>query len=225
PDSNFHRPQPDCRATAVRLAGSPTGSKCEISFKDCQIHCQLRIPGLYNVYNALAAVTVGLKLGVNERRIVTKLAGFSTVFGRFETIRIGRRDATFCLIKNPAGATEVLRTIGLRSEPFELAIMANDHFADGQDVSWYWDTPFEMIAPRINRLTCAGTRANEMALRLKYAGFASEPDIFRTEAEAFSKLLNSTSQTDLYVVSTYTATLNLQRILTKHRIKAAYWKE
>ena len=78
------------------------------------------------------------------------------------------------LVKNPAGANEILRTLALEPEQLDVLAILNDRTADGRDVSWIWDADFELLAGRVRRVTCAGTRAAELALRLKYAGVPAD---------------------------------------------------
>ena len=78
--------------------------------------------------------------------------------------------SSILLIKNPAGANEILRTLVLEPDELDLLAILNDRTADGRDISWIWDADFEMLAGRVRHVTCAGTRAAELALRLKYAG-------------------------------------------------------
>ena len=78
------------------------------------------------------------------------------------------------LVKNPVGANEVLRTLALEPGEHDLLGVLNDNIADGRDVSWIWDADFELLAGRVRRLTCSGTRAAELAVRLKYAGVEPE---------------------------------------------------
>ncbi len=134
---------------------------------------ELPLPGLYNVYNAVgaAALAVALEIGLDE--IVDGLARVAPAFGRAETVAIDGRELCILLIKNPAGANEVLRTLALEPGDHDLIGVLNDKTADGHDVSWIWDADFEAIATRIRRATCSGTRAAELALRLKYAGVPS----------------------------------------------------
>ena len=107
------------------------------------------------------------------------LEGFGGAFGRVETIPIGGRQVSILLIKNPAGANEVLRTLTLEDGELDLWFALNDRIADGRDVSWIWDADFEVLAGRVRRATCSGTRAEEMALRLKYAGIDAPIEVER----------------------------------------------
>ena len=142
----------------------------------------LPLPGLYNVYNALGAAALALALGATLDHVDAGLHAVSPAFGRAETLRIAGRELSILLVKNPAGANEVLRTLTLEDGEHDVFAVLNDNIADGRDVSWVWDADFEVLAPRVRRATCSGTRAAEMALRLKYAGvpterIAVEPDL------------------------------------------------
>src|SRR3954452_12750838 len=170
PNCGRTRPEPSVAAEKVTLRGMdgtdvvlrlPDGERVELSFP---------LPGLYNVYNALAAAAAAGALGVASSHIGASLSSAAAVFGRVERLRVNDRDVAILLVKNPAGANEVLRTLTLEDGQVDLWIALNDRIADGRDVSWVWDADFEMLAGRVASVTCSGTRAEEMALRLKYAG-------------------------------------------------------
>ena len=127
-------------------------------------------PGLYNVYNALGAAALCLQLGAPLDAIVAGLEAVAPAFGRAETVDLGGRPTSILLVKNPAGANEVLRTLALEGSQLDLFGVLNDNTADGRDISWVWDADWELLAPSVRRMTCSGTRAAELALRLKYAG-------------------------------------------------------
>jgi len=169
------RPRPEVAATRVELLGM-SGSRVTLRTPQGPMLIDLPLPGLYNVYNALAAVAAALELQLAPQRISTALAGMRAAFGRVETIEIGRTDLSILLIKNPAGANEVLRTLMLEAGEggLELWIALNDRTADGRDVSWVWDADFELLAGAVRRAVCSGTRAAELAVRLKYAGWPVE---------------------------------------------------
>src|SRR6185369_10399186 len=120
-----------------------------------------------------------LELGVAPDDVVAALEGFEGAFGRVETIPVGGRELSILLVKNPAGANEVLRTLVLEEGPLDLWLALNDRIADGRDVSWIWDADFELLRGRVGSVTCSGTRAEEMALRFKYAGIDAQPVIDR----------------------------------------------
>ena len=124
-------------------------------------------------------MATALELGVALDVTGQALEGFAGSFGRVETIPVGGRDVSILLIKNPAGANEVLRTLILEDGELDLWLALNDRTADGRDVSWIWDADFELLAGRVRRAVCSGTRAEEMALRLKYAGLDAELEVNR----------------------------------------------
>jgi UDP-N-acetylmuramyl tripeptide synthase len=128
-------------------------------------------------------------------------------------VRIADRELAILLVKNPAGANEVLRTVALDAGEHDVFAVLNDNIADGRDVSWIWDADFEVMAPRVRRVTCSGTRAAELAVRLKYAGVAPErlrvvPDLERGLDAALAD-----GEGRLIALPTYTAMLALRELL------------
>jgi UDP-N-acetylmuramyl tripeptide synthase len=138
----------------------------------------------------------------------------TAAFGRAETVTIGSTQLQVLLVKNPAGANEILRTLALENGELELLAILNDRTADGRDISWIWDADFELLAPNLGRVTCAGTRAAELALRLKYAGVSEDRLDVRSElARALDDALGHAGSQRLFVLPTYTALLELHSLL------------
>jgi UDP-N-acetylmuramyl tripeptide synthase len=188
---------------------------------------RLRLPGLYNVYNALAAAALARTLGASRAEVKAGLERFTAAFGRFERLEIGDRKLVMLLVKNPAGANEVVRTLVAAGAP-RLAVLAlNDGIADGRDVSWIWDVDFEPLLERLERVVVTGDRAAELALRFKYAGFAEEAiEVVPPLERALDRGLELTpSGAELFVVSTYTAMLALRRIVTERGFARPYWEQ
>ncbi|MGZ6695247.1 MAG: MurT ligase domain-containing protein [Solirubrobacteraceae bacterium] len=205
------RPDPQVAARNVVLEGV-RGARFALHAPQGVREIALPLPGLYNVYNALGAAALSLALGATLDQVATGLQAVSPAFGRAEIVRMGAADLSILLIKNPAGANEVLRTLTLEpGEPDVLAVL-NDNIADGRDVSWVWDADFEVLAPSIRRATCAGTRADEMALRLKYAGVPT--DRIRVVGELDAALDASLQGAErVFALPTYTAMLALRDLL------------
>jgi len=219
------RPRPDFAATAIELRGMD-GSRVELRTPVGPLRLELPVPGLYNVYNALAAVAAALELGVEPGRIPPALAGMRAAFGRVETIEVGGTKVSILLIKNPAGANEVLRTLRLEAEGegIDLWIALNDRIADGRDVSWIWDADFELLEGAVRRVTCAGTRAAEMAVRLKYAGWSLDAIEVEPDVEASLDRALSAGSRRLFALPTYTALLELRSLLAKRGHAKEFWK-
>lgn len=218
PGTSFHRPPLDFAATQIQ-AGTANKPGC-FTLKKTYV---LPLPGLYNIYNALAACAISTLLHIDDQYQITAIASFDGVFGRFERIQSGQQEVILALIKNPAGAGEVLRTITADPDHQRIVIVANDNFADGLDVSWYWDTEFEQIAPSVTHLCVTGTRALDMALRWKYAGFVGELLLVKDVASVVEGLPKTSGRT--YILATYTAMLQLQKELVKRGLKTSHWKE
>jgi len=225
PNCDADRPTPDVAATRIELHGI-SGSRVEVTTPDGEIALDLPLPGLYNVYNALAAITAGLRSGVPLELVREGLESMRAVFGRVETIEVAGKPVSILLIKNPAGANEVLRTLSLESANggLDLWLALNDRIADGRDVSWIWDADFELLADGVRRVICAGTRAPEMALRLKYAGWPEDAIDVVEPVEASLDDAVSSAPARLFALPTYTALLELRTLLADRGLAADYWE-
>jgi UDP-N-acetylmuramyl tripeptide synthase len=140
------------------------------------------LPGIYNVYNALAAATVAQAMEIGWEPIVTGIEQFKPIFGRGERIHIEGRTLRLLLAKNPTGFNEVLRTLFSEGTRRHVLFVLNDNIADGRDISWIWDVDFEQAVNHTSTLVVAGSRALDLALRLKYAGVAHDEMITVTTA-------------------------------------------
>jgi len=187
---------------------------------------RLRVPGLYNVYNALAAASLASTLGASFEEICAGLERFGAAFGRFERIAVGDRRLLMLLIKNPAGANEAVRTIVDGGAPSLAVIALNDAIADGRDVSWIWDVDFEPLLAGLDRLVATGDRAAELALRFKYAGMAADAiEVIPALERALDRGLELTpSGAELVVLPTYTAMLALRKIVAERGFVRPYWE-
>ena len=228
PNCSADRPAPDVVASRIDLEGM-SGSRVTVRAPAGEVELRLPLPGLYNVYNALAALAAAIRLGIPLAEAAGALGRMEAVFGRVETIAVAGRPLSILLIKNPAGANEVLRTLLLESngggdgDKLDLWIALNDRIADGRDVSWVWDADFELLAGRVRRVVCAGTRAAEMAVRLKYAGTPPQAIEVDQAIERSLDLAVSGAEGPLFALPTYTALLELRTVLSKRGLARSYW--
>jgi UDP-N-acetylmuramyl tripeptide synthase len=224
PACGHRRPELDVAARDVELLGVHA-SRFRLSTPAGDAEIELALPGLYNVYNAVAAASVAIALGISTARIQAALAEFSAAFGRFERIATGHKRIVMLLVKNPAGANEVLRTLEAGVPPV-LVMALNDGIADGRDVSWIWDVDFEPLLPHVQRIVVTGERAAELGLRLVYGGLPED----RLELEpSLERALNRGLElvdagTELVVLPTYTAMLSLRKILAERGLVQPYWE-
>jgi UDP-N-acetylmuramyl tripeptide synthase len=223
PRCGQRRPEPRVVAERVVLRGM-SGSDIDMRTPIGPVRVRLPMPGLYNVYNALAAAAMALELGATLDHVRSGLERAATVFGRVETLSIGPREVSILLIKNPTGANEVLRTLTLEDGALDLWIALNDGIADGRDVSWIWDADFEVLAGRIQRVTCSGTRAEEMALRLKYAGIETPIAVERDLGRSLDSAVAGGDGARLFALPTYTALLELRDLLAERGV-AKRWSD
>jgi lipid II isoglutaminyl synthase (glutamine-hydrolysing) len=223
PNCGQHRPEPDVVADRVVLHGT-RGATVTLRTPAGTANIELPLPGLYNVYNALGATALCLALGVPLEEVVAGLQSVAAAFGRAETIDVEGRPLSILLIKNPAGANEVLRTLVLEDGELDVLAVLNDNIADGRDISWVWDADFELLAGRVRRVTCAGTRAAELALRLKYAGVAPKRLVVIPDLEAAFDAARTDGSGPLYALPTYTALLELRELLAQRTLAPEYWR-
>jgi UDP-N-acetylmuramyl tripeptide synthase len=225
PACGHARPELTVRAREIELHGLDAVS-FRLEFPEETHAVRLRVPGLYNVYNALAAASLASVLGAARDEIVAGLERFGAAFGRFERIAVGDRRLLMLLIKNPAGANEAVRTIADAGLPAQMVIALNDGVADGRDVSWIWDADFEPLIPGLRRLVAAGDRAAELALRFKYGGL--DPDSIEVVPSLERALDRGLELTpvgeELVVLPTYTAMLALRKIVSARGFVRPYWE-
>ena len=226
PACGHARPALDIAAREIELNGLESVS-FDLVTPEGSRRVQLGVPGLYNVYNALAAAGLTRALGVGLDEIVGGLQGFSAAFGRFERIVLGDRTLLVLLIKNPAGANEVVRTLVAGGPPKLLLVALNDEIADGRDVSWIWDVDFEPLLGSVGRLVATGERAAELALRFKYAGMPSTAiEVLPSLEEGLDRGLELTAAGDeLVALPTYTAMLSLRELVARRGFVRPYWEE
>jgi lipid II isoglutaminyl synthase (glutamine-hydrolysing) len=225
PACGHTRPPLDVAARNVVLEGLQSVS-FDLVTPQGERRLRLRVPGLYNVYNALAAASLAQVLGTGLDEIAAGLERFSAAFGRFERIALGDKRLLMLLIKNPAGANEAIRTLLVGDSPTLVLIALNDEIADGRDVSWIWDVDFEPLLERLDRMIATGARAAELALRCKYAGFSEDaievvPDLSR----ALDRGLELTpAGAELVALPTYTAMLALRKVVGERGYVRPYWE-
>ena len=218
------RPRLDVTAVDIDHVGMH-GSRFRVVAGQGEIEVDLALPGLYNVYNALAASTLALALATPPAAVGAGLEGFSAAFGRFERIPAGGKKIVMLLIKNPAGANEALRTLETGVPPV-LVIALNDAIADGRDVSWIWDVDFEPILPHVERVVASGERAAELGLRLVYGGLPEDRlEVVAGLEPALDRGLELVEAgTELVVLPTYTAMLALRGVLVERGLVRPYWE-
>jgi len=226
PACGHGRPPLEISAREIELNGLETVS-FSLVVPEGERRVELRVPGLYNVYNALAAAGLSRALGASLDEIVAGLQGFSAAFGRFERIAIDDRSLLVLLIKNPAGANEVVRTLVAGEIPTLLLVALNDEIADGRDVSWIWDVDFEPLLAGVERLIATGERAAELALRFKYAGLdESAIEVVPSLEDALDRGLEQTPPGgELATLPTYTAMLALRELVSRRGFVRPYWEQ
>lgn len=211
---DYKRPDPTIVATNIQLSAAGSRFKLTDRKNSLSVEVKLPIPGLFNVYNALAAACCAVKLGVTLESVKQGLQNYTTLFGRSEKINLLGKPVLIQLIKNPAGASQTVKAV-VEDKTAKVLIAINDNLADGRDISWLWDADFEPLAKLQGQFIVTGRRADDMAVRMKYAGVEAEritciPKLDKALRQALDNL--GPDET-LWVLPTYTCLLELQRIV------------
>ena len=184
---------------------------------------KFNLVGLYNAYNVLGAVSQALIYGIDYETIKCALNSYKSIFGRAERKIINSHPTLIQLIKNPTGASEVLKTVDLNSnihlqigkdESF-IIVAINDNYADGRDISWLWDSDFEQLKDAKNLVITSGTRAKDMALRLKYAGIPSNKILVIEDLKKAIDMATSNEVENVTILPSYTALLKISKMKFK----------
>jgi len=233
-ECGWQRPTPDVAATTIGLLGLD-GCSVEAATPWGIQKFSVRLPGLPNAYNALAAATGAFLLGASPDAVSAALTQTRAAFGRMEKFSLDGRHVCLALVKNPSGFNEMLRLVLDGGKPKKMMFALNDRVADSRDVSWIWDVDLERCAGRVKTVVIAGTRAYDMAVRLKYAGVLGasvnglgrpgsviEPDV----VAAFRAGLAGVEPGEtLYVLATYTALWALREHLVSARHLHPFWQD
>lgn len=213
------RPEPDYKGSVIIYDNfSELYLQRKNEDKSKELYFRVPLIGLYNAYNALASISAALELGISPYLIQQALHSYKSVFGRAEKFQYNGRNILVQLIKNPTGASEVLRTVN-KNTSAKVLIIINDNYADGRDVSWLWDADFELLKDYPDNIVISGTRAYDMAVRMKYAGFdVSKIEVTEDIKTAFINSVNSINEGEqLLIMPTYTALLEMQKFLNNKK--------
>lgn len=225
PNCGYSRPAPEVSVKKVYSTGAE-GSHILLRAGEAEYDASVNLPGGYNIYNACAAMACGAALGLDGKVTAASLSTFVCGFGRMEKFDINGTSLRMILIKNPAGCNQVLNFLTNTTEPSVFVVLLNDRAQDGKDVSWIWDVDFEKVAEmdeRLDKLLVSGVRADDMALRFKYAGV---PENKLSVVKDYDKLLEICTAQDkpVYIMPTYTAMLGLRDRISKLYGFKEFWE-
>ena len=218
------RPKPDVYAEKIDLKGE-TGFRAKISTPEGKFDIKTSIPGLYNVYNSLGAISAALALNISLPKVIQAFKGFEAAFGRTEVIDVAGKKLFLALAKNPTGFNELIRTIFAGRKKKYAFIAVNDLIADGRDVSWLWDVDFELMKGKLEKVWVSGTRGADMSLRLKYADIKVEDynsNITKALEDAYTNIPQGET---LFVFHTYTPMLAIKKFLSEKGYGERFWED
>lgn len=228
PECGYSRPEALIQAAKIPSM-TATFSRAVFNTPSGTFSAQINLPGLYNIYNALAGVTFAEVSGFSHEKTIHSLSCFESGFGRMESINLGDKNIQVILIKNPAGFNQVLNYLLTVENPSVISFLINDKIADGTDISWLWDTDLEALSEvqnRFYRFFVSGIRAEDMAVRLKYAGIYADHITIETD---YAAMLDSAVSLlkpgeTLFILPTYTAMLGIRKVLKRRFKLRNFWQ-
>ena len=225
PKCGYHREAPQVAVTAVQNLGVDTSDvTMSIGGREYAVH--INLPAAYNIYNAVGSAAALSAFGFTPEAIVHALGAFGCGFGRMEKFDLRGTPGRMMLVKNPAGCNQTMRYLAGLNEDATFVVCLNDRDADGTDISWIWDADFERLAAmgeHLRHVYVSGVRADDMRLRLKYAGV----DEARIEVfYDYDPLIDAmcASEYPVFIMPTYTAMLDLRGRLQKQLGGKEFWE-
>ena len=224
PECGFHRPGPETAVTEIAEMNTDH-SAVRLKIRGREYDAEVSLPAVYNLYNTVAAVCAGNAAGIADEILLKAAGSISACFGRMENFSLGGKDVQMILVKNPAGCNQALDFVNGACEDYDIVFCLNDKTADGHDISWIWDADYEKIVedPRRKQIFVSGIRAEDMQLRLKYAG-AEEREILLEKD--FGVLLQKISENNrrVFILPNYTSMLELRKVILRTAGGEEFWK-
>ena len=225
PKCGYRRHKADFAVTDITEQRTD-GSTVVMDIQGTKRIVNVNLPAMYNIYNAVGAVTAAVEMGLDADTAVKALADFRCGFGRMEQFSLGKGGTRMMLVKNPAGCNQVIEFLENIKEKFILVVCLNDRGADGTDVSWIWDADFEgltTLGSYLDRVIVSGDRAGDMRVRIKYAGIPDEHISMQRNYEELVRWIEK-QELPVFIMPTYTAMLELRQVVIKHCGGADFWE-
>lgn len=225
PKCGYSRPTPQYAVTEIS-ALDVDSSSVNMDLNGRELFLHINLPAVYNIYNAAGAAAALDAFGFQRAEIASALASFDCGFGRMEKFDLEGRPGRMMLVKNPAGCNQVMRYLAALPDEAMFVVCLNDNDADGTDISWIWDADFERLSTmgeRLDQVLVSGVRAEDMLLRLKYAGV---PEERMTLVHDYGELIERMCKSEhrVFIMPTYTAMLDLRSQLQKRLGGKEFWE-
>lgn len=228
PNCDYTLPTLDIAATSVKLAADGAGpTHVKLRTPQGEVELEIPLPGVHNVYNAAAALGAAMAAEFDLDKVQAAFSHLRPAFGRLEKIQAGDKTIYLSFVKNPTSFNLMLRLIAQHAGKKHLLLAASNTVVDGEDFAWLWDVEVEEVAEDILDAVCSGNKAEELAMRLKYAEVPMDKvsTIHDREAALDAALKNVEPGGTLYILCGYTPTHELRRIMQKRGWVKHFWEE
>ena len=185
------------------------GKEATFSLGKAKYTTPLKVKGIYNAFNAAGALALVKTVlpDSDDKKLIESLAKIESAFGRGEVLSINGAEVELLLVKNPSAFQLSLTSFADKDHDYMIAI--NDAVADGRDISWLWNVDFKGLK-RVK--VTSGTRATDMALRLKYDEV--ETDAVIEDLNRALEKFTTDGKNPKRIFATYTAMLEIRKIIS-----------
>ncbi len=209
PQCDFARPKLDFVATQVQVGQDGVAFEVTEQGAGACTHLEAGFGGVYMVYNLLAAYAAASFAQVSGMAFQRVLDTYHPQNGRLQHFEVNGREVVLNLAKNPTGFNQNISLLLQDERDKAVLFVVNDEPNDGRDISWIWDVDFERLAEVAARgglvAMAGGERANDVQVRMKYAGLAACAPLVERVAEALESIADLPKQCPLYVLCNYSA--------------------
>ena len=226
PKCGYSRPEPDFAVTQIEeMNTARTRCRVRMSVAPYEMEITVGLPAVYNLYNAMAALCACAASGLPAEECAASLKSVHSSFGRMENFILGKTSLQMILVKNPAGCSQALEYLSSVKEPCRAVFALNDRTADGHDISWIWDADYEKICSSgiLQEILVLGDRAEDMQLRLKYAGADTSRITIVREAREALKWIEA-SPVPVFAFPNYTSMLELREAVRERTGEKEFWQ-
>ena len=223
PKCGFERQTPDVAVTSILDLGAD-GSRVLLRAEGKEEELYVNLPALYNISNAAGCVAASMAMGLGAAAGRAAAENFKCGFGRMEKFDVGA-GARMILIKNAAGANQVLEFLARQTAPFRVVFITNNRSADGTDMGWLDDARFALLAGMapLQSVTCAGLCAADVKAHILNAGYDAAKLDVQTDYAALAEAVAG-SDVPVFLLPSYTGMMEFRPYLAKMTGSAEFWE-
>ena len=190
-----------------------------------QVEIPANVRAGYDVYNAVAALTGLITLGVPEEEAIKALGHFKHAAHRFEIFNVEGTEARLLLMKNTAGANQLLNMlVSEEHPPTNLVCLLGNEIMDGIYTDWIQGINWEKLVAPETRVMVGGPCFEVLRERLLAAGVDPARLTVETDYPALVAAMGAMDE-PVTVIANCSTIENLRLELVKNYQPLDYWSD